>query len=193
MDTAFRKRCEYEAVRWRRQLKSPRKRGAYAYDPLPASDLATYLGLTIISPTELPDFDAKFIDQLLQKDPNSWSAVTIPVPGHKPIIIYNPSHSPARYESNIMHELAHLILKHTPVSIPQSSGFPILRQTFNAEDEKEAAYLGSCLQIPRRGLDWAIGRKMTQEQIADHFGASVQMVRYRCNMTGIKMADQDVR
>ena len=178
MDTAFRKWCEYEAVRWRRQLKR------YAYDALPASQLATYLGIAIISPTELPDFDARFIEQLLQKDSNSWSAVTIPVPGHKPIIIYNSSHSSARYESNIMHELAHIILKHAPVSIPESQGFAILRQTFNAKDEKEAQYLGSCLQIPRRGLDWAIGRKMTPQQIANHFGASVQMVRYRCNMTG---------
>lgn len=48
-------------------------------------------------------------------------------------------------------------------------------------------YLGGCLQIPRRGLLWAIQRQMTQTEIAVHFHASEEMVRFRSNVTGVNI------
>jgi Zn-dependent peptidase ImmA (M78 family) len=54
----------------------------------------------------------------------------------------------------------------------------------NPKHEEEAVYLGGCLQIPKRGLLWAIQKKMSAEEIAHHFGASTDMVLYRANMIG---------
>jgi hypothetical protein len=176
MDVAFKRWCENEATNWRRKLN------LYAYEPLPAAKLAAALEVLLIRPTEIPGFDATHLMNILEADGSSWSAVTIPVPGQQPLIIFNPFHAPPRHESNIMHELAHLILDHEPVVIP--TNLPILRQTYSKKDEDEAAYLGGCLQITRTGLDWAIGREMSHQGIADHFGASSQMVQYRLNMTG---------
>jgi len=45
--------------------------------------------------------------------------------------------------------------------------------------------LGGCLQIPRPALLWALRRQMTTPEIADHYGASEKMVRYRRNVTGV--------
>ncbi|WP_375480311.1 hypothetical protein [uncultured Nostoc sp.] len=41
--------------------------------------------------------------------------------------------------------------------------------------------------MPRRGLLWAVQRQMTQTQIAVHFNASEEMVRFRSNLTGVKI------
>jgi hypothetical protein len=176
METSFRRWCENEAVKWRRKLN------LYAYAPLPATKLAALLAVSLIGPNEIPDFDTNQIMSLLKMDSSGWSAVTITVPGQKPLIIYNPLHAPTRHEANIMHELAHLILDHKPIVI--QAKLPFLRQSYRSDDEEEAKYLGGCLQVTRIGLDWAIGRNMSRQQISDHFGASPEMVQYRLNLTG---------
>src|SRR5215470_5797019 len=70
-----------------------------------------------------------------------------------------------------------------PIRFHHLAGGLLVRE-YRATDEEAAKYLGGCLQVPARGLDWAFQRCMTIQEIAEHFGASLQMVRYRCNMTG---------
>jgi Zn-dependent peptidase ImmA (M78 family) len=95
------------------------------------------------------------------------------------IIYYNPYHAPTRFESTIMHELAHVILEHPPekVSIVHNE---LIREA-DKQKEAEADFLGSCLQIPRRGIIWARQRNMDKSAIATHFGASRQLVQWRLN------------
>ncbi|GCE49825.1 uncharacterized protein DUF955 [Thermosporothrix hazakensis] len=176
LDITIRKRCENEGIRLRKALQ------IHAYDPLPARRLAQYLKVPVISPLEIPGIDEQLI-QILLADNAGWSALTLPLGKEKHLIIYNPNHASTRYESNIMHELAHLLLGHQPICFHQLSG-GLLSREFRIADEQAAEYLGGCLQIPARGLDWAFQRGMTLQEIANHFGASLQMVRYRCNMTG---------
>jgi Zn-dependent peptidase ImmA (M78 family) len=83
-----------------------------------------------------------------------------------------------------MHEFAHVILKHKMVGYDPKTGLPQRRQ----QDEDEAVYLGGCLQIPRRGLLWAVQEKLTLSQITLHFNASEEMVRFRSNISGISLA-----
>ncbi len=179
LDRNMRIWCENEGVRWRKELKM------YAYDPLPARHLAQHLKIQVVSPTEIPGIDEPLLQCLLAADAG-WSALTLPIGEGRYLIIYNPTHGATRYESNVMHELAHLLLDHQPICFHQLSG-GLLAREFRVADEEAAKYLGGCLQIPARGLDWAFQRGMTLREIAEHFGASLQMVRYRCNMTGWKL------
>jgi|SRR5581483_10644290 len=176
LDRNTRNWCENEGVRWRKELK------LYAYDPLPARLLAQHLKIQVISPMEVPEIDESLLRSLLAEDAG-WSALTLPIDQGKHLIIYNPTHAATRYESNVMHELAHLLLGHQPIHFHRLSGELLVRE-YRALEEEAAKYLGGCLQIPARGLDWAFQRGMTLQEIAEHFGASVPMVRYRCNMTG---------
>jgi Zn-dependent peptidase ImmA (M78 family) len=113
---------------------------------------------------------------------NGWSAGII---CKKPLwIVHNSSHTLARQQSNLMHEFAHVILKHKMVGYDPKTGLPQRRQ----QDEDEAVYLGGCLQIPRRGLLWAVQEKLTLSQITLHFNASEEMVRFRSNISGISLA-----
>ncbi|SRR6266487_236436 len=175
LDRNIKNWCENESVRWRRELNM------YAYDPLPAQRLAQHLKIPIMSPTDIPGVEEQILQHLLGEDAG-WSAITIPIGEDSHLIIYNPTHAATRYESNVMHELAHLLLGHQPIRLRQLSG-GIPAREYRKEDEKGAEYLGGCLQIPSKGLDWAVQRSMTQREIAEHFGASLQMVCYRCNMT----------
>jgi hypothetical protein len=82
-----------------------------------------------------------------------------------------------------MHEFSHVLLKHPMAGFSPTTGLPLRDQ----RHEDDATYLGGCLQIPRLGLKWAVQRGYTCTQIAQHFGASEAMVRFRSNVTEIQV------
>ena len=151
-----------------------------AFDPLPAATLAAHLNAVLCTPEQLPSLTSEQVSLLLAS--NSWSAAVV---RQEPLwIVYHPRHAPARRESDLMHELAHVLLKHPLVGFNLTTGLPQRR----LQDEDEATYLGGCLQIPRRGLLWAVERKMTLAEMCAHFGASEKMVRFRGNVTGASIS-----
>ena len=120
-----------------------------------------------------------------QSSPKDFSAMRMVNCDGDNIIIYNSRHSPYRQQSDIMHELAHIIRKHeTPNDVLRLSYLCKLQST-NPVQEEEAKYLGACLQITRPGLLWALRRNFTYEQISTHFSASLDMVQYRVNSSGV--------
>ncbi|MBD2215292.1 ImmA/IrrE family metallo-endopeptidase [Nostoc linckia FACHB-104] len=166
-----RQRCEAIATEQRSLV------GVRAFEALPAETLATKLGATLLTPDQVPRAEAQQITLLLASD--EWSAAII---SYSPLcIVCNPRHATTRRESNLMHEIAHLLLKHQPVGFDTVTGQPKRQQN----NEDEATFLGGCLQIPKRGLLWATQRKMLLPQIAAHFGASEAMVQFRSNVTGV--------
>lgn len=168
---SFRKRCETISSELRIEL------GLQIFGPLPANQLARKYKVIIRPPNEM-DMPQKAIDYFLQS--NNWWGIIFQQ-FTPPVIVYHPKQSPARYESTIMHELAHLILKHPTETIYFAPDGTFTRE-FDSEIEAEAAYLGSCLQIPKRGLLWAVQQGMSNKEIAHYFGASLEMVSWRQNM-----------
>jgi hypothetical protein len=151
--------------------------GFKAFEPLPAKVLAQYFQATIFTVETVPNAEPEQVKVLCSSD--KWSAGII---SKNPLwIVHNSRHAPTRQESNLMHEFAHVILKHKMVGYDPKTGLPQRRQ----QDENEAVYLGGCLQIPKRGLLWAVQKKMTIAQTALHFSASEDMVKFRINVSGI--------
>ena len=101
------------------------------------------------------------------------------------LIVHNDYHSAKRQQSNLMHELAHIILKHQISEEAAKLCFLYGLHYFNAEQENEAKFLGACLQITRPGLLWALKKEYTIEQISDYFNASIEMVQFRLNKSGV--------
>src|SRR5689334_9889201 len=81
--------------------------------PLPATLLADFLDVVITEPRGIPGIPESDLHYLLEVDSDSWSATTITRNGCT-LIINNISHSNHRQESNLMHELAHILCKHQP-------------------------------------------------------------------------------
>ena len=187
----FKKDSERQSIEIRQKL------GLSSRDACPARRVAELYGvsvspaqcLTNLLETELRD---EFPDLLTVKGQMTWllspdcdflfSAVVVIVRGYK-MILYNADHSPARQESSIMHELSHVICEH-PGDCLQVNADIALRQ-YNPQYEEEAKWLGATLQIPDEGLFPMARAGHSQQAIAEHFGASLEMVTYRWQTLGI--------
>ena len=178
MQRGFKAWAEREAIAQRRNL------GLGANMPLPAVQLAAYLSITIISPEHIPGMSQEHLECLLQRDLSSWSAITVSA-NTVTAIIHNTGHAPTRQESNLMHEMAHIICKHAPSELIHVGELPFLLRDYNADQEEEASWLGACLQLPRPALWWAVKRRMTVAEMVQYFQASEELIRYRHQMTGI--------
>jgi Zn-dependent peptidase ImmA (M78 family) len=155
------------------------------FKPLDAFSLAEYLRIGIFTVDEIFEDAPHHPYRLKMLNPDDFSAMWLPNYLGEKIIVHNPSHSAYRQQSNLMHELAHVICKHE-VPLEQARLCAKLGlHYYNTLQENEAKYLGGCLQIPRPGLMWALNQGYTPEQISEHFHASIDMVNYRTNISGI--------
>lgn len=149
--------------------------------------LASYLDIEVISP-EILGIDDKGLDVLMGNMGKSsgWSALTMTNSSDKKIIIHNTRASAARQQSDLMHELAHIICNHEIV-VPDGIVLPSYMRYYDKSQEAEAEYLGAALQLPRECLVWALTKgNMSKREISTNYSASLQMVNYRINTTGIR-------
>jgi Zn-dependent peptidase ImmA (M78 family) len=113
-----------------------------------------------------------------------WSALTMQNKYGETIIVYNPFHSEARQQSDIMHELSHFICGHSLEAHNFGFELPIGMRSYNELYEEEAKCLGSTLQLTKEGLLWGLKNNFDVEQLAQHFNASSKMVNYRLRLSG---------
>src|SRR5690606_1395166 len=88
-------------------------------------------------------------------------------------------------QSNLMHELAHVICEHTQTSSHRGIIVPMSMREYNAVQEEEATTLGAALMISRDGLVWALKKRWSHSTIGKYYNASDEMVRFRINSTGV--------
>ena len=158
--------------------------GLDTYGPLEPKDLAQEMGVMVWRPDEIAGLPTKYLDQLLLKDPDNWSAVTIAV-GEKVVSIINSSHPPTRGRNSLAHELAHLILEHKPGRVDLSDKGHLLLSSYPKEQEEEADWLAGTLLVPRDGLIRAHRKYNDVSAIAGHFGVSADLINWRIRMTGV--------
>lgn len=158
--------------------------GLHESAPLPARTLAKAMGVVVMGPREIPGIPEPLVTQMLFDFAKNWSGVTIPVEGQT-LIIHNTTHIPARQESDVMHELAHILCNHKPARVDPPGKLPWASRSFDSEQEEQAAWLGGCLQIPRPALVASISQRLDNLAIAIRYGASPEMVRFRRNTSGV--------
>lgn len=154
------------------------------FDPLDAFDLAKHLKIQVFSVFELKD-DLKPEDYARLSDPGKFSAMWMPNSDNEKIIIHNNFHSKKRQQSNLMHELAHVILGHEIPAEQARLCFLLRLHYYNPVHEEEAKYLGGCLQITRPGLLWSVKKGDSEAEISEYYVASTEMVSYRLRITGV--------
>lgn len=84
-----------------------------------------------------------------------------------------------------MHEISHVICNHEHQEKVYDFEIPFGMRHFDEVQEEEAKCLASTLQLATPCLLWAAKKKMTFEEISKYFTASIDMIQYRMNMTGI--------
>lgn len=183
----FKKWSDDKSIELRTQL------GLKEIDPLCAFDLSEHLGIPIFTPNQINGLENDEVEHLLKEGSQHWSAATVPLPNDEHLVLHNPSHSKTRQQSNIMHEIAHILCGHevdTNSIVSSLSGF---LRNHDAEQEQEAEWLGACLQLPKPALLWALKEGMAIPDMSEYFTASTHMVTYRLNVSGAKIQYQRQR
>lgn len=129
----FKAEAERLSERFRSEL------GISKFAPLDAFALAKHLGVPIFPVSELKD-DLTANDYARLSDPDKFSAMWMPNFEDEKIIVHNDFHSKKRQQSNLMHELAHVILRH---EIPQEQARLCAQlglHYYNPIHEEEAKY-----------------------------------------------------
>ncbi len=174
----FKSWCEKASAGYRRDLRLLR------YSALDPRILATHLGIEIFYPQQIPGLDPGALHQLVDIDPDSWSAVTLVV-GTATIIILNSAHPLTRQNSSLAHELAHIILRHSPTQAFFGPGGALMMKEYNSSQEAEADCLAGILLVPRDAL-LVMLNQMDEASLANHFGVSPDLLRMRKNLTGVE-------
>jgi Zn-dependent peptidase ImmA (M78 family) len=179
MKRGFKKIAEDKSSEIRKEL------GLKPTDFLCAFKVCDYLRIPILDITRLGMDDAN-LKNLQGEGKSLWSAATIPLGNNEFAIVHNTLHSDARQQSNLMHEIAHILCGHETENTEKIGPLSGLMRSYNPEQEEEADWLGSTLQLPRQALISALRRNLTFDEISLAYTASIEMVSYRVNITGVK-------
>lgn len=170
--------CEKNALKYRQCLSLSE------HSPLNPRQLASFLGIKVLTPEDIPGLDASVLNHLLITDSSSWSAVTLTL-NKRSAVILNSSHSLARKNNDLSHELAHIILNHEPTQLVQIPGGKMMISHYRREYEDEADYLGAALLVPRNSLLHYLKIGHDDTKLASFFGVSNSLLTMRKHVTGI--------
>ncbi|MBL8776057.1 MAG: ImmA/IrrE family metallo-endopeptidase [Acidimicrobiales bacterium] len=151
--------------------------GAGVHDRVCCFELADQLDIKIIRLSEMPE--SEYSHHLTHVEPNAMSAAIVRRRDRVGIWL-NDSHSPARQQSNLAHELAHVILDHQDAPPLNETGC----RELHAGVEAEADYFGSVLLVPEPAAVEVVRSGVPLVKAAEHFGVSEQMMRWRINDSG---------
>jgi Zn-dependent peptidase ImmA (M78 family) len=170
----FKTEAEERAVQVRRDM------GLAPSDGLSAIDLARHVGAEVRRADELTSLEK--LATLDEIQPGAFSACTFEINGRH-IIAYNPLCSAARTQSDIAHEVAHIVLGHEIKVVHNVGGLRFF--TCDPDEEQEANWLGACLLLPRPLLLRAAQRNFSASRLAQEYGVSEQMAAFRLRATGV--------
>jgi IrrE N-terminal-like domain len=178
----FKASAERDATRLRAEM------GLRASAPLDPGQVAAHLGVKVVSADELVPLAQ--LEDLERLQAFAFSAATFDI-GERKFIVTNPLRSTGRRNSDMAHELAHILLNHELAEIREVAGVPF--RTCRPDEEEEATTFGGTLLLPRPLLLAAAKAQSTPHDIADRYGVTVEMATYRFNATGVARQASRVR
>lgn len=179
----FKTWAEEIALRVRHKLKLP------ATAPLDPFQLAGLLSVVVLGPDEVSGLPDECKRRLTSHHSENWSAITV-ANGNHHLIVVNTAHAPTRRNSDLAHEMAHVILGHEPSMMFASPASGIALRTHNKEQEDEANWLAGCLLLPRDALFSIRRRRLSDEEACQEYGVSLAMLRFRLNASGVDIQIQ---
>lgn len=128
----FKAEAERAAARARKEL------GLAAHDGLNPRDLAAHLGIKVVDAADLVALEE--LVELEHLQAFAFSAATFEIEGRK-IVVASPLRTVGRQNSDIAHELAHIMLNHDLSEIRELNGMPF--RTCKPNEEEEATAFGA--------------------------------------------------
>ena len=165
-------------------LRVRQKLGLPSSAPLDPYRLAELLSVLVLGPDEIRDLPLDCTRRLIGEHSDNWSAITV-ASGNHHLIVVNTGHVPARRNSDLAHELAHVILGHDPSMIFVAPKTETALRTHNKEQEEEANWLAACLLLPRDALLSIRARRLSNAEACLEYSVSSAMLRFRLNVSGV--------
>jgi hypothetical protein len=141
-------------------------------------------GVSILRLNEISDLPSEYVNHLTGDGASQWSAMSIPLDSTQETwaIVVNDSHEKARQNVSLLEEFWHILQGHKLTTITKvGSSFG---RSFEAEDEHDAYYLAAATLVPAESLLKMLLKKTPAEEIANHYGASTELVEYRIKRLG---------
>ncbi|WP_171064628.1 ImmA/IrrE family metallo-endopeptidase [Actinomadura soli] len=151
--------------------------------------MAQHLNIEVVSADQLVD-ECK-LRQLNEAQDGAFSAATFHISEDRVVIVCNPLNDAARTNSDIAHEVAHILLRHQVREVQTIGGHIFF--ACDSDQEEEANWLGGCLLLPRKLLLREAFSDATPEEVAAKYQVSQQMARFRLNASGVKLQVQRAR
>ena len=149
-------------------------------DCMDAPALARHVGCVVHPADALVDV-AK-LKKLKRIQDDAFFACTFKLPGGH-AIVFNPLMPETRRNSDIAHEVSHIVLDHRLSRLERLGDVAFL--SCDKQQEEEAAWLSGCLLLPRSALVHDLMRGMQSATIARNRVLSKEMVDYRRRVTGV--------
>jgi hypothetical protein len=150
-------------------------------DPFDPWAMADQYGIPIVALTECgcaPDALRHFSEDRS----DALSAILVP-DGNGWAISENNTHDLTRRRSNIAHELGHVLCEHRGVGLLQPDG--TCRAADETKENEAHEVMGELLVPSGQAIRMAV-RGRDDQFIADHFRVSLQMARWRVNVSGAR-------
>jgi hypothetical protein len=127
---------------------------------------------------------------ILRDDGGSWDAGTIHLPDGSIHVFMHPNRPSERQHSTLMEEVSHIHLGHKPTEIITCG--PSVFRTFNKSNETQAYWVGAAALLPARILKGALTLGWSQEDVAEKHMVSNDLVRFRCNLSGVALPSRSL-
>lgn len=179
MRRGFKTQAEKSAAEARKML------GVHRIAKLDPWAYADHLNVILLDFHKLGLSDAT-VRQLTKVDGDSWSAMTLEEEGLRSIVL-NPAHAATRQANDLMHELSHLELGHTPARVDVSGSGLFLLSNYSEDQEQEADWRAGAMLLPRDALWHHRSRAKSAEEIGNLYGVSKALCEWRLRTTGIEI------
>ena len=150
-------------------------------DPMDAIKLAQHMGCMVRPADALVDI-AK-LEKLYRIQEDAFFACTFKLPNDRYAVVFNPLMSDTRRNSDVAHEVAHVVLGHRFSRLERLGDVAFL--SGDKQQEDEAAWLSGCLLLPRFALIHDLRRGRKPRDIGRSRVLSREMVDYRVRVTGV--------
>lgn len=150
-------------------------------DALDPWALAEHLSIPVITLSSHEQHAPGACRVLLGAEVGAFSAMVALV-GRRRVIIHNDGHALTRQRANISHEIAHVLLFHEPKPCEGQ-----WTQTYDAEQEEEAKWLGGVLLVTDEACVAGCRAGLSVTEVAAQMGVSKELMRWRRNKSGAEL------
>lgn len=168
----FKKEAEEYSTELRLEL------GLKACDPIDPIKLANHLDVPVYGLSSHPSIPDEVKTYFATKGNTDFSATTL-ADGTYRAVVHNDYQHPNRQNSNITHEIAHILLGHPPKP-------PMICDScrnFDPVMENEANELGFALLVPKIAALFAVEVINNIGRAARYYGVSESLLQYRIRIT----------